>query len=98
MERYIIDGCDRYRIEHDGGFCIITASRRPNIFNKISWVQIFKQGERMEPHNQLVALCVQPELALFELIVSGSSACNRWEKADSVSKNAELYSKRYESE
>ena len=56
------------------------------------------KGERMEPHNQLVALCVQPELALFELIVSGSSACNRWEKADSVSKNAELYSKRYESE
>jgi hypothetical protein len=56
MERYIIDGYDRYRIEHDGGFCIIMASRRPNIFNKVIWVQIFKQGDRIEPQALIQAM------------------------------------------
>lgn len=56
------------------------------------------EGERLDAHNQMVALCIQPELALFQLIVSGGSACNRWEKLQGVSKSAEQFAERYEND
>ena len=56
VEHYIIDGYDRYRISHDDGFCFIMISRRPNIFNKITWTQVFNQGEHMEPQEKIQAM------------------------------------------
>jgi len=42
------------------------------------------------------ALCLQPELTKFQLIVSGGSGCNRWAKQPGVSREAEAYAQRGE--
>jgi hypothetical protein len=37
------------------------------------------------------ALCLQPELKRAQLIVSGGSGCNRWEKYANVAEDAEAF-------
>jgi hypothetical protein len=39
-----------------------------------------------------VGLCVQPTLKDFALIVSGSSACNKWSKKPDAGQDAQNYS------
>jgi hypothetical protein len=56
MDHYIIDGYDYYRIEHDGDYCTIMASGKPNMFNKMTWVQIFNQSERIGPRDLIQAM------------------------------------------
>jgi hypothetical protein len=53
-------------------------------------------GPRREAEVPLVALCIQPELVPFQLVVSGGSACNRWEKLPNVSEEAHRYASRGE--
>ena len=41
---------------------------------------------------QQIAVCVHPTLKPFALLVSGSSACNKWMKKPDVDPQAESYS------
>ncbi len=43
-----------------------------------------------------LALCVQPGLAAFALIVSGSSACNSWQERPGVDAEAKAYAEKGE--
>ncbi|MDB6111662.1 MAG: hypothetical protein JWR69_3412 [Pedosphaera sp.] len=54
------------------------------------------EGSRDEALAPTEALCLQPELRNFQLIVSGGSGCNRWEKQPGVSAEAEAYARRGE--
>jgi len=53
-----------------------------------------------EPRDEALApeeaLCLQPELRNYQLIVSGGSGCNRWEKQPGVSPAAEAYAQQGE--
>ncbi len=40
-----------------------------------------------------VAVCVLPELKPFALIVSGTSACNKWKEREHIDPDAKAYSK-----
>lgn len=56
------------------------------------------QGARGQGLVNHVALCVFPQLEEFNLIVSGGSGCNRWQKQPGVSPEAEAYAKLHEEE
>ena len=45
--------------------------------------------------NQL-ALCVQPQLKLYALIVSGSSGCNKWKEQPEAGADAKSYAEQGE--
>lgn len=47
---------------------------------------------RPAEEKDMVGLCVQPTLKGFALIVSGSSACNKWEKYPNAGQEAQDYS------
>ncbi len=51
------------------------------------------RGEKQAP---LVALCEQPKLKPFALIVSGSSACNAWKEKPGIAAKAKAYATRGE--
>lgn len=51
---------------------------------------------RLEAVVQLVGLCVQPELKNYALIVSGSSACNKWKEQTEAGPEAKAYAERGE--
>jgi hypothetical protein len=46
---------------------------------------------RKEDQTPKVALCVQPALKDYALIVSGSSGCDKWQDYPNVSPDAEAY-------
>lgn len=48
---------------------------------------------RTESEIVQVGLCIQPLLKPFALIVSGSSACNHWQKKQEAGASAEAYAK-----
>ncbi len=56
------------------------------------------EGARTDALVSLIALCVQPELKKFDLVVSGSSGCNRWQQQPNVGEHAEAYAKRHADE
>lgn len=43
-----------------------------------------------------LALCIQPELETYALIVSGSSACNKWKEKTPIKAEAKAYAKQGE--
>jgi len=43
-----------------------------------------------------LALCVQPELKAYALVVSGSSACNRWKEKPDAGPEAKAHAERGE--
>lgn len=45
-----------------------------------------------------LALCVQPELKPYALIVSGSSGCNKWKEKPKIEAAAKAYAERGESD
>lgn len=53
------------------------------------WDEETKRSTEQIP---LIAHCVHPTLKPFALLVSGSSACNKWIKKPDVSPQAENYS------
>ncbi|MBA2479975.1 MAG: hypothetical protein H0V44_04880 [Planctomycetes bacterium] len=57
------------------------------------WKAEEKRGERLVPR---LALCVQPHLKGFALIVSGSSGCNAWVEKPNIEPSAKAYAKRGE--
>lgn len=54
------------------------------------------EGTTTLEQKELVARCVYPELKSYALIVSGTSACNKWAKRPQVDRQAEKYSKQGE--
>ena len=54
------------------------------------------QGPRDEALAPEEALCLNPDLKKFALIVSGGSGCNVWAKQPGVSQEAEAYAHRGE--
>ncbi len=54
------------------------------------------EGRRSEALTPRLALCKQPDLKPFALIVSGSSACNKWAEKPGIGPNAKAYAKRGE--
>jgi hypothetical protein len=54
------------------------------------------EDTRMESLTPLVAVCVQPQLKDFALVVSGSSGCDKWQDAPNVSDDAQRYAHRGE--
>ncbi len=53
---------------------------------------------RPQEEIEMVGLCIQPQLKVFALIVSGASACNHWAKQPGVGEQAEQYAKRGEAQ
>lgn len=51
---------------------------------------------RTEALVSMVALCIHPELIPYALIVSGGSACNRWEEKPNKEPEAAAYAERGE--
>lgn len=51
---------------------------------------------RLKPVIKLLAVCIQPELKPFALIVSGSSACNKWKEKTPIEVQAKAYAKQGE--
>ena len=51
---------------------------------------------RYEADTQQVALCIHPELKPYALIVSGSSACNKWKMKPGAGDEAKAYAERGE--
>ncbi|MBC7809391.1 MAG: hypothetical protein H7145_24925 [Akkermansiaceae bacterium] len=58
------------------------------------------QAETPRPQEQveMEALCVQPQLKAYGLIVSGASACNKWQKQEGSGDQAEQYAKQNEAQ
>lgn len=54
------------------------------------------EGSRDEALAPADALCLQPELKNYQLIVSGGSGCNRWVQQPGVSQEAQAYAMRGE--
>ena len=50
------------------------------------------EKRRTESMAHFLALCLQPENEAAQLVVSGASGCNRWERHLDVSDDAEAYS------
>ena len=59
-----------------------------------SWWQV--ETPRPETETQMVGLCIQPELKAAALIVSGSSACNKWHLHPAAGDEAHAYAERGE--
>ena len=53
-------------------------------------------SSRAETDVPLLALCVQPQLKDYALIVSGSSGCNKWKEYPEVGREAKAYAERGE--
>lgn len=56
------------------------------------------EAPRTEEEIQEVGLCVQPSLKDFALIVSGSSACNKWKDKVDAGESAHQYAKQGEAQ
>lgn len=54
------------------------------------------EGATTLDQKQNVALCVYPALKPYALIVSGTSACNKWAERENVDPQAKQYSKQGE--
>ncbi len=54
------------------------------------------EGQTVLAQKEKLAHCVQPALLPFALIVSGTSACNRWKERETVDPEAKEYSKQGE--
>jgi hypothetical protein len=54
------------------------------------------EGTTTLEQKQLVAVCVYPELKPYALVVSGTSACNKWAARPNVDPQAKEYSKQGE--
>ncbi len=52
------------------------------------------EGRRPESLTRRLALCIQPNLKPFALIVSGSSACTQWVEKRGVGPKAKGYAER----
>ena len=51
------------------------------------------EGTTTLDQKELLAVCVYPELKSYALIVSGTSACNKWKTREPVDPEAKAYSK-----
>ena len=49
---------------------------------------------RAEAQTAKLALCVQPHLKEYALVVSGSSGCNKWKEHEEAGAEAEAYAKK----
>ncbi len=54
------------------------------------------EGQTTLDQKQQLAHCVYPALIPFALIVSGTSACNKWAERENVDPDAKAYSKQGE--
>ncbi|PQV62407.1 hypothetical protein B1R32_1395 [Abditibacterium utsteinense] len=54
------------------------------------------EGTTTLSQKEQVAVCIFPALKPFALIVSGTSACNKWKERESVDPDAKAFSKQGE--
>lgn len=54
------------------------------------------EGQTSLEQKQHLARCVYPSLQPFALVVSGTSACNKWKERENVDAEAKAYSKQGE--
>ena len=54
------------------------------------------EAPRAEAHVPKLALCVQPSLKAYALVVSGSSGCNKWKEHPEAGPAAKAYAEKGE--